>query len=63
MDRVGLVFISCLLLAIVVSLYQNQGEQANAVKLDDIQFSTRSSFNLSAALVSLILVAFYAAWW
>ncbi|MDX3773434.1 sodium/sugar symporter [Chromatiaceae bacterium AAb-1] len=63
MDRVGLVFLCCLALAVVITLLQRQGDHPHAVRLDDIQFSTRSSFNWSALIVVLILAAFYTVWW
>ena len=65
MDRVGLVFLSCLVLAIVVTLMKKDPENAhpNAVQLDDVNFSTQRNFNISAVLVTLILIAFYTVWW
>ena len=63
MDRVGLVFLLCLGLAIVVSLLQGNKAQAGAVELNDISFSTSKGFSLSLALVVLILVVFYSVWW
>ncbi|NQZ09611.1 MAG: sodium/solute symporter [Algicola sp.] len=63
MDRVGLVFLLCLALAIVVTLLENKGRHENAVELGDIAFGTTRSYNISTVAVSLILVSFYAAWW
>ena len=63
MDRVGLVFISCLLLAVFVTLVQKAPEHEAAVQLDDINFETTTSFNISAFIVTLILIAFYTVWW
>ena len=63
MDRVGLVFLLCLGLAIVVSLLQGNKAQAGAVELNDISFDTSKGFNLSLLLVVLVLVAFYSVWW
>ena len=63
MDRIGLVFISCLVLAIVVTLMQKPEEHPAAVKLEEVDFSTRTDFNISAILVVLILIAFYTTWW
>ncbi len=62
-DRVGIVFLSCLALGIVVTLLEKSGVQDNAVDLDDIDFATNSSFNISAIGVILILIALYATWW
>jgi len=65
MDRVGLVFLSCLVLAVVVTLMKKDPENAhpNAVQLDDVNFSTQRNFNISTVLVTLILIAFYTVWW
>ena len=63
MDRVGLVFVACILFAVVVTLFEKTGEHPNAIDLNDMQFKTSRGFNLSTLAVSLILVAFYAAWW
>lgn len=63
MDRVGLVFLLCLGVAIVVSFLQGNKAQPGAVELSDINFVTSKGFNLSMALVVLILVVFYSVWW
>jgi SSS family solute:Na+ symporter len=63
MDRVGLVFLLCLAAAVLVSLWQGQGEQVNAVELSDVNFNTANEFNLSALAVFLILAALYISWW
>ncbi|VAV92829.1 Predicted sodium-dependent galactose transporter, partial [hydrothermal vent metagenome] len=62
-DRVGLVFLLCLGLGILVTLMEKSGVQDNAVDLEDIDFSTSRNFNLSALGVVLILTALYATWW
>jgi SSS family solute:Na+ symporter len=64
MDRVGYVFIVCLTIAVVVSLVQGEGrDHPGAVKLNDIEFNAAKSYKLSAAVISLILICFYATWW
>lgn len=63
MDRVGLVFLLCLGLAIVVSLLQGNKNQAGAVELNDINFDTSKGFSLSLLLVVLVLIVFYSVWW
>lgn len=63
MDRVGLVFVGCMAAAIAVTLMQNPEEHVAAVQLDDVNFQTKTSFNVSALLVTLILTAFYTTWW
>ena len=63
MDRVGLVFILCMVLAIVVSLIENKGHHRNAVDLKGINFESSKGFNISTVAVSLILIGFYVTWW
>jgi solute:Na+ symporter, SSS family len=63
MDRVGLVFLACLALAIVLSLLQTRREPALRVELKHIDYSTSAGFNLSALVISAILIALYATWW
>lgn len=61
-DRVGVVFLLCAALAVGISHLWPK-PQAGAVELGDVSFTTSSSFNLSALLVTLILCAFYITWW
>jgi len=62
-DRVGLVFLLCVAIAVSFSVIAGSREQDGAVSLHDISFATTRGFNLSAALVALILAALYATWW
>ncbi|MEH6549880.1 MAG: sodium/sugar symporter [Pseudomonadales bacterium] len=62
-DRVGLVFILCLVLPAVTVFIEKAGEQENAVDLSDISFSTTRNFNIGAIGVILILTGLYATWW
>jgi solute:Na+ symporter, SSS family len=63
MDRVGLVFVACFGVAIVLSLLQAPRESARRVDLKQVDYSTSTGFNVAALAVTAILVAFYAAWW
>lgn len=63
MDRVGLVFILCLLLAVVVSVIESKAAHKNAVALGDINFATSKGYNMATVAVVLILIAFYTVWW
>ena len=62
-DRVGLVFLLCAVLAIGLSHIQGNKEQPGAVELADINFSTTRGFNVAGVAVALILAALYSAWW
>jgi SSS family solute:Na+ symporter len=63
MDRVGLVFVCCVVTAYAVTLLENKGPQKGAIELKDIDFSTSGGFNIAGVAVALILVALYATWW
>jgi SSS family solute:Na+ symporter len=63
MDRVGLVFLLCLLLAVVISLIENKGRHPNAVDVGNVNFDTSTGFNVAGIAVTLILIALYATWW
>ncbi len=63
MDRVGVVFLACLAIAVVLSLMQKRSEAALRVELKQIDYSTSTGFNVGAAVVTLILVALYAVYW
>lgn len=62
-DRVGLVFLLCVGLAVVISLAEKKGTHENAVEVGEVEFATTKGFNFAALAVVLLLVAFYAAWW
>jgi SSS family solute:Na+ symporter len=62
-DRVGLVFLLCTAIAIVISILQSNQEQPGAVELADIDFATTRGFNVAGIAVALILAALYATWW
>jgi SSS family solute:Na+ symporter len=63
MDRVGLVFLACLGLAVVLSLLQTRREPALRVELKQIDYSTSAGFNVAALVITAILIALYATWW
>jgi SSS family solute:Na+ symporter len=62
-DRVGLVFLLCTAIAIVISIMQGNREQVNSIELADVDFSTSQGFNAAGVAVALILVALYSTWW
>jgi SSS family solute:Na+ symporter len=63
MDRVGVVFLACLAIAIVLSLLQRRPQPALTVDLKNIDYSTTAGFNIAALVVTVILIALYAVWW
>ena len=62
MDRVGLVFLLCAGIGILWSMARPV-PQPGFVDPSGVSFSTSQGFNLSALVVTLILVFFYTIWW
>jgi SSS family solute:Na+ symporter len=62
-DRVGLVFILCLLLGVVISKLQGAEPHPDAIAYEDVDTTTTSGFNTASVGVILMLVALYATWW
>ena len=62
MDRVGLVFLLCVGIGILWSIARPL-PQPGFVDPTGVSFSTSQSFNISALVVTLILIFFYAVWW
>ena len=63
MDRVGLVFLSCLALGVVFSLVQKPSKEGMAVDLKGIDFKTSTQFNIGAVIITLLLIIVYGIWW
>ena len=63
MDRVGIVFLACLGIAVVLSLLQPRREPILKVDLKHIDYSTSTGFNVAALAITVILIALYAAFW
>src|SRR3984893_18745487 len=63
MDRVGLVFLLCLILAVLLSLLKTQRDPAMRVELRQIDYSTGVGFNLAALVVTGALIGMYWIWW
>lgn len=63
MDRVGVVFLLCLGLCILVSLATKTENTDNSVSLQQVDFSTDKPFNIAGLGVVIILTALYATWW
>lgn len=63
MDRVGLVFILCCVLAAAVTYLAGAKVQENSIDLNGISFKTTGGFNAAGIGVILILIAIYATWW
>ncbi len=63
MDRVGLVFLLCMAIAVVITLFTSSGDSQKAIDLKSISFITSASFNIAAVAVVVVLAALYWTWW
>jgi solute:Na+ symporter, SSS family len=63
MDRVGMVFVACLGIAVALSLMQTRRDPALRVELKDIDYSTSAGFNFAALAVTAVLIGIYVTWW
>ncbi|WP_454886739.1 sodium:solute symporter family transporter [Sphingomonas oryzagri] len=63
MDRMGVVFLVALALAVVVSLVTPAKAGADTIEAADVRYATKAGFNIGATAVCLVLVALYATWW
>lgn len=62
-DRVGLVFVACILIGVAVSNFQGAGTHANAIDHRAVDTSTSTGFNAGTVAIVVILAALYTVWW
>lgn len=63
MDRMGVVFLAALALAVGVSLLTPTRAGADTVETRDVRYATSTGFNAGAIAVVLVLVVLYATFW
>ena len=63
MNRMGYIFLICFGLAIVASLMQKPKPEAVTVDVNNVDFSTGTSFKIATGAIIAILIALYATWW
>lgn len=63
MDRMGMVFLLALALAVGVSLATRNAPEKDVIRTDDVDYRTGSTFNIGAIAVLAILVALYTLFW
>jgi SSS family solute:Na+ symporter len=63
MDRMGVVFLASLALAVVISLVTPQRAGADTIDTRNVSYRTSTGFNVGALGVVLILVALYSCYW
>jgi len=62
-DRVGIVFVLCISLGMLVSRAQSRGEHPNAIDYGRIDTSSSTGFNFAALAIVVMLTALYVTWW
>jgi SSS family solute:Na+ symporter len=63
MDRMGVVFLAALALAVIVSLATPPRADTDTITTGDVNYGTRMGYNVGALGVVLILVVLYATFW
>ncbi|GGF05626.1 transporter [Hymenobacter cavernae] len=64
LDRMGFVFIFCVLGMILISLVQtSQGVKTNGLEIDSSMFRTNRSFAIGSVIVLIIVTALYTFYW
>jgi SSS family solute:Na+ symporter len=63
MNRMGVVFLAALVLAVMISFITAARRGSDTIDTSGVDYATRTSFNIGALAVTLILVALYATWW
>ena len=63
MDRVGLVFLLCLVLAVAASVLFPDSSSRVQVELRDIDYSTTATFKIGSVAIILILIDLYMTLW
>lgn len=62
-NRMGVVFLVSLALAVIVSLATPQRPGTDTIETADVRYRTSGGFNIGALGVILVLIALYATWW
>jgi len=62
-NRIWVIFLGCLAAGAIVSHITAMPKDGQAVALGDINFKTSKSFNIWTAIIAIILIGLYAAFW
>lgn len=63
MDRMGIVFLASLVIAVILSYLVPAAANADRISTDGVTYKTTSGFNAASVAVIAILIALYATWW
>jgi SSS family solute:Na+ symporter len=61
--RVWIVFLVCMVLGVVVSLFTSPPKEDQPVSLDGINFTTTNGFKITSLVIAVIFVAIYVLFW
>jgi len=62
-NRIWVVFLMCMASALIVSRMTEAPREEQLVRMADVSFVTKKSFNLWAIIIAIILVLLYAVFW
>mgnify|MGYP001813962626 FL=1 len=62
-DRVGIVFLACGALGMLVSMMESGEPHPKAIDYQAVDTSTSASFNIASLVIVLMLTALYVTWW
>jgi SSS family solute:Na+ symporter len=63
MDRVGLAFVLCVALGMLISQMEGKGDHPKAIDYAAVDTSTSASFNWATLVIILMLTGLYVTWW
>ena len=64
LDRMGLVFLICVVGMVLISLYENRkGVKTNGLEIDSKMFKMSNSFTIGALIVCGVIAALYTVFW
>jgi SSS family solute:Na+ symporter len=63
MDRMGIVFLAALAIAVVLSFIRPASAGSDRITTTGISYRTTGSFNVASGAIIAILIALYATWW
>lgn len=63
LNRMGWVFLACVLIAVLVSILEKNKASENALEVDTAMFQTSRNFKVSASIIVFIVVSLYVYFW
>ena len=63
MNRMMIVFMASMALAVAVSLARPAKQESNRISMDNVSFRTTKGFNIAGVIIIAILIILYATWW